>query len=251
MTRWCKNTLQLVGDENQMAKACSMLGEFALVQQAAQKPMLPAWCDPSLGGHFFDLSVDGTQISYRTRWMPNLAELVDVADHFGIGFVLRYEGEDFNCYGMSTYEDGVLEDVSLDAADFRSYDTDAHKRAYVFEGRDHKDRIDIHELLLGRKASQARIARQSISQFRAELPKGEMRSRIYFHSAMLVEGMVERLFADMHHIASTSTGDIDPRQAQELDEIKLGLVDFKARLSELVAMQTWQNTEQFDDNNRK
>ncbi|MFT4093243.1 MAG: hypothetical protein QM640_06350 [Niabella sp.] len=56
-----------------------------------------------------------------------------------------------------------------------------------------------------------------------------------------VEKLVDKLFYKLHKKAKTKSGDIDPLQMEELEEITTGLTTLKIRLTRLAEQQVWQN----------
>lgn len=101
-------------------------------------------------GHFFDIRYEQDTINYETKWAPNTATLVEIADHFQTDFVYEYYEPGMCIFGEATYQKGMLTDISLNHTDFELFEWD-EKEGYRFGGHSYETDMEILEILLERK----------------------------------------------------------------------------------------------------
>ena len=56
-----------------------------------------------------------------------------------------------------------------------------------------------------------------------------------------VETMMDELFKDLHQLTKIESGDIDPGQQQQLNELTVKITENKLELIELVTDKMWRN----------
>jgi hypothetical protein len=69
-----------------------------------------------------DITVSDEKIYYESRWFPNLAGLVQIADYHHLDFVSQYDELANGIFGEAHYMKGELHDYRLDTADFQQVD---------------------------------------------------------------------------------------------------------------------------------
>lgn len=150
MPNWCSNMVVFQGTENTIKKVGKLFCQLAKTERKTNRGQLPAFITEEKDW-FFDIDWDGNVLFYVTRWVPNILQLIQVADHFGCGFVCEYEENGCLVYGRATYMNGLLNDVALDKKDFKNIEQDWETYTYRFEGRKYAEISDIFEILLKRK----------------------------------------------------------------------------------------------------
>lgn len=149
MANWCYNVVQFSGDEQKIKEIDALFNEMSEREKQAREGQLPPFVEADTG-YMFDIYVQDGYISYETKWVPNTAVLVQIADHFQTGFIHEYQEPSMYIYGEATYQEGELSDVSLDDEDINRfhYEDDI---GYVYEGETYESDMEIMELLLEKK----------------------------------------------------------------------------------------------------
>ena len=149
MANWCNNVVQFSGDEQKIKEIDALFNEMALMEKETRHAQLPSFVR-SDDGYCFDIRAEEGTIYYDTKWVPNTAALVQIADHFQTGFVHEYSELAMGIFGEASYENGVLTDHHLDYEDFTRFDY-GDDGLYTFEGESYESDMEILELLLDRK----------------------------------------------------------------------------------------------------
>lgn len=152
MANWCFNTVTFQGEGDQIGKLQDLFYQLQEQFILNDKGQLPAFIEKETE-YFFDMTMTDKVLTYVTKWTPNLETMVQIAHHFGVGFVFQYEETANGIYGEAVYEDGILKDVFLEIADFARYTYDEEQEVYWFEGQSYGDSTDILEILLERRKS--------------------------------------------------------------------------------------------------
>lgn len=150
MANWCFNTVNFQGEADQTEKIQGLFYDMQAQFIMHDKGQLPAFIQKETD-YFFDMTITDNVLTYVTKWTPNLETMVQIADHFGVGFVFHYEETANGIYGEAVYKDGILQDVFLEIADFAKYTYDEEQERYWFEGESYADNIEILEILLERR----------------------------------------------------------------------------------------------------
>ncbi|MGO1649879.1 MAG: hypothetical protein ACTHXT_11065 [Sphingobacterium sp.] len=149
MANWCNNVVQFSGDEQKIKEIDALFNQMALMEKETRHAQLPSFVQ-SDDGYCFDIRAEEGTIYYDTKWVPNTAVLVQIADHFQTGFVHEYSEIAMGVFGEATYENGTLIDHCLDYEDFARFDY-GDDGLYTFEGESYESDMEILELLLDRK----------------------------------------------------------------------------------------------------
>lgn len=150
MANWCLNMVTFEADETVMEQIRLLFTKMAEKEKRTNWGQLPDFYNKD-GGYLFEIDVQDSQITYLTKWSPNLSVLVAVADQFGVSFIYNYQELCMCIYGMAIYRNGVLHDIALEMADFGSFDFLQETQCYFFEERHYNDEEDILEIFLQRK----------------------------------------------------------------------------------------------------
>lgn len=149
MPNWCFNVVQFSGDEQKIKEIDALFNEMALMEKQTRHAQLPSFVRAD-DGYCFDIRAEEGTIYYDTKWVPNTAILVQIADHFQTGFVHEYSELAMGIFGEASYENGALTDHYLDYEDFTRFDY-GEDGLYKFEGQSYESDMEILELLLDRK----------------------------------------------------------------------------------------------------
>lgn len=153
MANWCSNSLEFQGIPESLTAAHFLLAGMRRSQKITGEGQLPPW-SALTDGYFFELENprDAPQrFEYETRWSPNTIAVVEIADRFGLGFLLHYEQRGDLLFGFVRYAGGKLEETRLDAKDFNSYRYDETTGCYRYQGQWLEDVLEIWKILLARK----------------------------------------------------------------------------------------------------
>lgn len=152
MANWCLNTVRFEADETVLDKIRLLFIEMAEQEILTNKGQLPAFYSADTG-YLFEIDCQDTQLTYLTKWSPNLLVMVAVAHYYGAEFLYNYEELNMGIYGVAIYRKGVLKDIYLEPEDFGLYEYDEQNESYVFEGENYRQDWDILEILLQRKVN--------------------------------------------------------------------------------------------------
>jgi hypothetical protein len=147
MANWCNNYLWFDGKKEE--EVIALFKEMEVKSEDGTKGVLPEFIED--GDYFFDISVDGHNIRFETRWSPNIPEVVKIADKFGLNFELHYEELGNGIFGKTIYTDGVLTKYDLDSEDIMGIEFDDEKDCLVYDGKEYESDSDIYEELFEKK----------------------------------------------------------------------------------------------------
>jgi len=150
MANYCANMAVFTGEQSQIDKIAMLFSHMAIKEKLEEKGQLPTFVTLDRDW-FFNIEWDGDVLFYETKWSPNFSIMQQIADHYGVGFILDYSETGNLIYGQATYEAGELNDVFLDPSDFDLYEYDEDTDLYNFEGQQYEDNGEILETLLERK----------------------------------------------------------------------------------------------------
>jgi hypothetical protein len=89
MANWCYNEVRFSGDPEKVRAVHQMLHEMEDRQTNSHEWQMPDFITVE-NSHFFDIGISDDVVSYRTAWVPNLLALVQIVEHFGLGFNAKY-----------------------------------------------------------------------------------------------------------------------------------------------------------------
>ncbi len=153
MPNWCRNIVQFTGEPQKLDELNQLFETMAEKERQTNHAQLPSFIQ-SERGHLFEVYVDSGTLYYDTRWSPNTAILMEIADHYHVDFIHQYSEPGMGIFGEATYEAGILKNIYLDCEDLILYGYDEEKDCYVFEGSLFENDIEILETLLERKKEQ-------------------------------------------------------------------------------------------------
>jgi len=150
MANWCSNTVEFVGEHSQFEHLKVFFTAMAAKEKKEGKGQLPAFAEEGIG-YLFEISWEDGILHYLTKWSPNTAVIVRIAEHFGVAFIQSYSEPGNGVFGEACYKDGSLTDVSLDGSDTEQYQFDEDSDLYTFEGESYESSDEINGILLKRK----------------------------------------------------------------------------------------------------
>ena len=157
MPNWCSNQLYFSGAEEKVMEARTLFNEMMLNSEKTNEGQKPDFIGEMKEGYFFDIYAyleDDEQISYETRWTPNTADVVVIADHFGLGFELTYQ-ELGNCvFGKAIYKDGELTELDLLENDTNKITYREVSDKYFYKNDEYESDIEPLEMLFEEKFGQ-------------------------------------------------------------------------------------------------
>jgi len=153
MANWCINTVTFEANEPVIEQIRVLFIEMAEKEILTNQGQLPPFYNAE-SGYLFEIDSEESQLSYLTKWSPNIMVMVAVAHQYKADFVYNYEELNMRIYGIAIYRKGVLIDIRLAPEDFGLYQFDEQSKSYVFESNNYRDDATILEILLHRKVKQ-------------------------------------------------------------------------------------------------
>ena len=150
MANWCNNIVSFDGDEVKREAAFRFFEQLGERYDKEQKGQLPDFIQGD-EGYFFAPHWEDETLYYETRWSPNTATLLQVANHFDVGFTYEYEELGNGIYGEATYDGKQLLVTQLDDADLDAYEYVEEQDQYQFEGKAYETDYEIIDILMERK----------------------------------------------------------------------------------------------------
>jgi hypothetical protein len=150
MANWCSNTVEFIGEHSQFEYLKVLFTAMAAKEKKEGKGQLPAFTEEG-NGYLFEIRWEDGILYYETKWSPNTAVMVKIAEHFKVGFIHSYAEPGNGVFGEATYKDGSLTDVSLEWSDTDLYQFNEDTDLYTFEGSEYESGDEINEILLERK----------------------------------------------------------------------------------------------------
>jgi hypothetical protein len=149
MDSYCYNRLLLTGDTEKVEAAKQLFIEIEENQAAKNTYHLPEYVTTE---HclMWDICQKDDELLFKSQWAPTIEALQQIADHFQIGFVNRYEEMHSYVYGEATYEPNFLSDIRLSPTDFAAYQYDQQQHVFIYENIAYKQERDILDLLVER-----------------------------------------------------------------------------------------------------
>jgi hypothetical protein len=150
MANWCSNTVEFIGEHSQFEDLGKLFKAMAAKEKKNRAGQLPPFAQGDRG-YLFDIRWEDGMLYYETKWSPNTAVIVAIAEHFRMGFRYSYSEPGNGVFGEAAYRDGTLTDVALDWDDIASYEFDEDTDTYRFENQNYDNSEEILEILLVRK----------------------------------------------------------------------------------------------------
>jgi hypothetical protein len=123
MANYVSNSVQFLGDPAKVAEVRELFLQIEVKQAASNQYHLPDFVRDERG-HMLKIEPNGEWLNYETRWAPNLDLLQEVARHYDLDFIVRYEEPTNWLYGEAVFTKNELHHVALIAYDEEGWDED-------------------------------------------------------------------------------------------------------------------------------
>lgn len=146
----CYNKVVFSGDE---AAVENVRAFFKDLQEKEAQNIMPWEVTPLIGNHGYLDNVwqkEGA-VHFRSRWVPKLEMLVEIAIQYGVNFTNNYREPGMRLFGEASYGKGAYTDTRLDGRDFQAIVYNEQTGVFHFEGKTYNDDWPIMEQLLERK----------------------------------------------------------------------------------------------------
>lgn len=150
MANWCFNNVVFSGDASSVENVSALFREIREKQDRDEKVWLPPFVTAERS-YMIDIEVADEKVYYRSRWVPNIDALVQIANQYNVSFVNGYDELDTYLFGEASYNNKLLSNTRLDKGDLRSYHYDLEKGMYIHDGQGYDDEWPIYEKLLEQK----------------------------------------------------------------------------------------------------
>ena len=133
MPNYCSNSVVFTGTEKQLEQVHGLFAEIQRLQELNGRFHLPHFAAREQG-HMLDIRFDRGSILYETRWVPNTARLVEIADFYNAGFTSRYWEMANGLYGTAGYDLEKIYVVSINSEDWQKVCYDQQLKGYPHNG---------------------------------------------------------------------------------------------------------------------
>jgi len=112
MANWCYNFLQFEGNSEAVNDVMAFFKEMERREKSTAHGQLPDFIIEK-EGYMSSINCYEDNVSYETRWSPNVEVVVQIAEKFKLGFTLSYNELDNLIFGEYVYKNSVLTDFAL------------------------------------------------------------------------------------------------------------------------------------------
>jgi hypothetical protein len=150
MANWCNNSVVFSADEATLDKIRNLFMEIQQKQEAGDSFQLPSFAK-SDKGVMRDIIIGKHQLSFETRWEPNLELMIETAQFYGASFVSRFSEMANGICGEASFSDKTLRLVTLEPEDFMAIRYDPTQRGYPWGDEVFEYEGDLLDHILDRK----------------------------------------------------------------------------------------------------
>lgn len=150
MANWCNNYVYFSGDPARVEDVRALFREIQGKQDRDEKLWLPFFVT-NKNGYMIDIDAHDEEIYYRSRWVPNIDVLVQIANHYAVDFLDSYDELQTGVFGEANYDRGVLSNISLDGNDLKASHYDEETRLFIYKGQSYEDERPIFAQLIEQK----------------------------------------------------------------------------------------------------
>lgn len=134
MANWCHNCVRFTGEPENIAAVTAFFK--AIEQQQEQRNYeLPDFITAAHQS-MVEIWFRDEHIHFRSARSPPINALIEIADHFGTGFINKFEEPGMFVYGKAYYHEGELNGISLTSADAEQIGYDEEREVFLFEGKE-------------------------------------------------------------------------------------------------------------------
>ena len=116
MANYVSNSVLFIGDPSRIAGVRELFLQIEEKQVASNLYHLPDFVTGDRG-HMLEIETNGDWINYETRWTPNLDLLEQIARHYDLDFIARYDEPVNWIYGEAVFTAGELHNVIVNSYD--------------------------------------------------------------------------------------------------------------------------------------
>lgn len=150
MANWCVNNVAFTGDLAGILKAVQLFKKMTYDEETNRQPKTPDFLKDGQAS-MFDFGVSQKGIYFRTPWSPAIETVRQVAEHFALDYVHKYEEYGMKLCGEASSRSGTFNHICVDHSDMRGITYDREQEQFSFEGRFYDDDWGIIVDLLDRK----------------------------------------------------------------------------------------------------
>ncbi len=163
MANECYNQVHIKGDVENIASFMAEIAEIKAHLKQYKTSTYPSYILDTKENkeelkYMFDFDIDEILngeclFSFTTKWTPATNELVLMAKHHKLDFVLNYDELGDGVYGEAIYnaEDDTLAKYDLDSSDLDPIEYNSEEDEYLFEGKSYESQYDILQIIFDRK----------------------------------------------------------------------------------------------------
>lgn len=116
MANYVSNSVRFIGDPARVAEVTALFLQIEEQQAASNQYHLPDFVSDERG-HMLEIEAGGEWLNYETRWAPNLDLLQEVARHYDLDFIARFEEPTNFMYGEAVFASNELRKVMVTSFD--------------------------------------------------------------------------------------------------------------------------------------
>lgn len=116
MANYVSNSVLFIGDPAKVAEVRQLFMQIEEKQAASNQYHLPDFVSDERG-HMLEIEAGGEWLNYETRWAPNLDLLQQVARHYHLDFIVRYDEPANWIYGEAVFKNNELHHVVVNNFD--------------------------------------------------------------------------------------------------------------------------------------
>jgi hypothetical protein len=150
MANHCYNRLSLTGDPQRVEAATQLFKDIQQSQEIKNTFHRPEFIKGE-DNKMWDITFGEDNIFFKSDNGPILGALYQIAVHFDIGFINRYQDLQNFVYGETYYQNGPLSGLALSATDFAAYQYDQKNKVFIFDGKTFEREGDLITLLFESK----------------------------------------------------------------------------------------------------
>jgi hypothetical protein len=113
MPNCCSNSVRFIGSPGAVEEVRQLFSDIEDKQAQSNRYHLPDFVRGGTG-YMEDIAVGPDWISYESRWVPNIEVLDEIADHYGLDYIARYQEPLAGLYGEAVRTAGETKRVNID-----------------------------------------------------------------------------------------------------------------------------------------
>jgi hypothetical protein len=138
MPNWCHSSVRFSGETEKVKAVRDFFMAVDEQQTKFKNYDLPEFVT-ARNSNIVEIGFGNDQIFFRSAWFPPFQVLVEIADHFEVGFSNKYEESGMFEYGKAYYQNGKYERICLTPEDAAKVTYDAERDVFTYEGHEFDD----------------------------------------------------------------------------------------------------------------